>query len=82
MAPLIKPAARSAPSHVVRGISSSDAAINSAIPVPILPHGSMPILEKIYTDSGDAENLKNKVCNKITAATRRKSQVAIALNDI
>ena len=45
--PVINPIANSAPNTVVPGISKRIPAINSRIPVPILPHGSIPNFEKI-----------------------------------
>ena len=52
------------------------AVINSKIPTSIRPHGSSPSVENIYTDSGAAENLKNRVCNKIIAGTIRNIHVS------
>src|SRR5947208_218230 len=68
MAPEITPSEINAPYTTVPGISSRMAAINSITPEPILPHGSRPRVEKMYTDSFAAENLKNRVCARITAA--------------
>ncbi|BFG71352.1 hypothetical protein KACHI17_22330 [Sediminibacterium sp. KACHI17] len=47
----------------------NSAVINSAIPVAILPQGSIPISVKMKTDSSAAVNLKNSVCNKMIAAS-------------
>jgi hypothetical protein len=63
------PMPNKAPGQVVLGTRIWMAMINSTIPKPILPHGSGPSCSKIYTDSGAAENLKKRVCNKITVGT-------------
>ena len=47
MVPIIKPMAGSAPSQAVAAKIRSSEAINSITPTPILPHGSMPMEEKI-----------------------------------
>ena len=75
----MSPAPIQAPNKVVRGIKIKTDATNSAIPVPILPPGSMPSRVNNSTDSGWAVNLKYKVCNNITAAMTRKNQVKICL---
>ncbi len=67
------PIANNAPSHVKRGTSISMAATSSAIPEAILPQGSIPTVVKIYTDSGEAVNLKNSVWSKITAGRSRST---------
>jgi len=66
-----------APNNVVRGIINKMAAINSAIPVPIRPQGSIPNVVNNSTDSGRAVNLKYKVCNSITAAKILKNHINI-----
>jgi hypothetical protein len=53
------------------------AAINSITPLPIRPHGSIPSLENIYTDSSDAENLKKSVCNIMSAGNNLSAQIPI-----
>ena len=68
MAPPIKHIANKAPMPVVRGHRIKMEAISSKIPVKILPHGSMPSEEKIYTDSSAPVNLKYKVWSIMTAA--------------
>jgi len=72
MAPLIIPTDKSAPKNTVLGTNNKIPVASSATPVAILPKGSTPSLEKIYTLSGAAVNLKNKVCNKMHATTMRK----------
>jgi len=52
---------------VVLGMRIRKATSNSTNPKPILPHGSNPSFSKIKTDSGAAENLKKRVCNKMMA---------------
>ncbi len=47
IAPAIMPNARNAPYKEVRGMKSKTPAISSITPVPILPHGSIPKVEKI-----------------------------------
>lgn len=69
IAPAIMPNARIAPYNDVRGMKSKTPAINSMIPVPILPHGSIPKIEKIWTLTGAAVNLKYNVCKSMIAAT-------------
>jgi hypothetical protein len=59
----------------VRGIKIRIEAISSPTPEPIRPYGSMPKLEKIYTLSGAALNLKKSVCTKITTAVNLIIQV-------
>jgi len=61
IAPAIKPTPNRAPRGVVRGINNRMEATSSRQPVPILPTGSMPNVEKMYTDSGAAVNLKYNV---------------------
>ncbi len=77
IAPDIIPSPIKAPNKVVRGIKIKIAAINSAMPVPILPQGSMPSVVNNDTDCGWAVNLKNNVCNKMRAASILKTQVNI-----
>jgi len=78
----MRPKPSNAPSIVVRGIKSKTAVINSAMPVQILPHGSMPNFVNNSTDSGWAVNLKYNVCSNITAAIMRSSQIKIVLTII
>ena len=61
MAPDMRPEPSNAPGKLVRGISIKTEAISSAIPVPILPQGSIPKMVKSFTESGCAENLKKSV---------------------
>lgn len=61
MAPAIKPNANPAPNQAVTVTKSKPDAISSITPVPIRPQGSIPTVVNMYTDSGDAENLKYKV---------------------
>lgn len=63
-----------APTNLEAGKSKSAATINSTEPVPILPQGSIPKVEKICTDSSCPVNLKNKVC-KNTRAEKTESIV-------
>ncbi len=79
MAPDIRPVPINAPIKVVRGIKSKKAVINSAMPVPILPQGSIPKAVNNSTDSGCTVNLKYNVCSKIIAAIIRHSQIKIVL---
>lgn len=66
--------------------SSSNAAISSMTPIPILPRGSRPSEEKIIIDSGCAVNLKNKLCKKIAAeaslAIRKRTDMKQRQNKI
>ena len=73
------PNPKTAPSKVVLEIRIRTDAINSTIPEPILPKGSIPNVENIYTLSGAAVNLKNNVCNKMTTAISLTNQTK---NDI
>ena len=41
----------------------------------------VPSLVKMYTDSGAAVNLKNRVCSSMIAATIRQVQLMIVLAD-
>jgi hypothetical protein len=66
------PMAITAPKAVVAGIRINIEATSSAIPVPILPQGSTPNVENIYTDSSAPVNLKNRVCNIINAGMMRR----------
>ena len=77
MAPLINPNPIMAPIKVVLGINMSTEAINSPMPVPIRPQGSMPSLVNNWTDSGCAVNLKYNVCNIMKAATSLNAHVKI-----
>ncbi len=61
MAPNIVPNPSNAPSKVVLGIKIKNEAISSTIPEPIRPKGSIPKVEKIYTDSSAPVNLKYNV---------------------
>src|SRR5271165_2355022 len=79
IAPAMTPNASSEPNQVNRGVSSKIAAISSTTPEPMRPQGSAPTFVKMYTDSGAAVNLKNSVCNRITAAVIRKTQLTIVL---
>src|SRR6516162_8723667 len=79
IAPAMTPKANSEPSQLNRGERSNSAAISSTTPEPIRPQGSAPTFEKMYTDSGAAVNLKNKVCSKMIAATIRKNQLKTAM---
>jgi hypothetical protein len=58
IAPDIRPRPIKAPNKLVRGTKINMEAINSAIPVPILPQGSIPSIVNNSTDSGWAVNLK------------------------
>jgi hypothetical protein len=60
-----------APNHAVVLTSNKNAAMSSMTPTEILPHGSMPTVVKIYTDSGEPVNLKYNVCNRMIAAINR-----------
>lgn len=77
MAPSIVPMPKSAPIQVVLGMRIRMATSNSTTPKPILPHGSRPSCSKIKTDSGAAENLKKRVCNKMTAGIILKTAFPI-----
>ena len=77
MAPDITPSPSKAPIQVVFGNKMSAEAINSTTPDPILPQGSMPTVEKIYTDSSDAVNLKNSVPSMMMAAIKRSTHIPI-----
>ncbi len=68
-----------APIKVVLGINMSTEAINSPMPVPIRPQGSMPSVVNNWTDSGCAVNLKYSVCNIMKAAMSLKTHVKIVL---
>jgi hypothetical protein len=56
------------------GIRISIEAINSIMPDPILPTGSISNLENSVTLSGAAVNLKNKVCSIMNAGIIRINQ--------
>ncbi len=58
IAPVIVPRARIAPYNEVLGLKSNIPDINSTIPDPILPQGSIPKVEKMCTLTGAAVNLK------------------------
>ena len=58
IAPAIKPMPGKAPKKTVDGIINKAFTINSIIPVPILPQGSMPNFVNSSTDSGCGINLK------------------------
>lgn len=73
-APTINPSASNEPAQTVAGINMRIVEINSSTPTPILPHGSMPIVEKINTDSSEAVNLKYSVCTMMMAAINRAAQ--------
>ncbi len=73
IAPVIIPMPRILPYIAVRGIINNIAVISSSTPNKILPQGSTPNCENIYTLSGCAVNLKYKVCTKMIAATNDAS---------
>lgn len=58
MAPTISPMASMAPSQTVAGTNKRMDATNSNTPTSHRPHGSIPTVENIKTDSGEAVNLK------------------------
>lgn len=68
IAPAMIPKASNAPKSDVLFHNRIMPANNSITPVPILPQGSKPKFENIWTLTGAAVNLKYKVCNKINAA--------------
>ena len=57
MAPVIRHMLSRAPYMDFDGMTNSIPAINSAMPVPMRPKGSVPKVEKICTDVGWAVNL-------------------------
>ena len=69
-----------APKNIVEGISNKILANNSTTPVPIRPHGSIPSLVKISTESGWPVNLKYNVCNRIIAEDILSSQEIMFLD--
>jgi len=58
-------AARIAHIQAFLGTKSMIDAISSTIPDPILHRGSIQSFEKSSTDSGAAQNLKGRVCNRM-----------------
>lgn len=79
IAPHINPNPIKAPNNVVRGIKINSDAASSAIPVPILPQGSISSVVKSCTDCGCAVNLKYNVCKSNKAAMMRNAHVKIVL---
>ena len=75
IAPIIVKKPNNAPQKVVFGFRINIAVISSKTPEKTLPNGSARSLEKIATESGCAENLKNKACSKIIAGTNRNAQL-------
>lgn len=74
MAPAINPKAIAEPNQINAGTKRRMDATNSITPTAMRPHGSMPTVEKIKTDSSEPVNLKYKVCSIINAATMRAIQ--------
>jgi hypothetical protein len=81
IAPDIMQSTRIKAYRLVWGIHSNKIASNSNHPRRSLPHGSIPILLKMYTDSSAPENLKNKVCPMIrvinTLKIKRRVFIAV-----
>ncbi len=72
MAPDISPSPRKEPSQFQPGRNKRIEATSSKIPVPILPQGSTPSLEKIATDSEAPVNLYKRVCKSMNATIARR----------